>query len=647
MPRPSDSLVRQLALTIVRHTSAYVVARAAVVGLGVVQLLVLTRFLVPSALGEFSIVTLIASFVGLACQLVFRRGTLGRTFGRIVGDDDDGGDDGDGADGDDDADDDRDSDRGRPNRRRPPGASRDPRAAFATGFILMTVVGGAMVALVVPLSSDLSSLLNLPAQTGPGWVVLGAASGVLLAQWQTLLAVPRLLRRPGAYLVMSLVRALLVFGLTLGVVIAFGGGASEAVLGQAMGLAGAVVVGLTAFRGVYRPVFSAREVAPILALSFRRIPRQLGKWVIHIAPSLVLASAAAPATVGYYRVASRLTLPLTFPTVAFFQAWMPMQRSPIVLAAEQEEGRQKVRAMATTLLTVVVTGVLVVLLVTMDLLHHLLPADYAGAITLVPWLLALAIADIVHHTARRFGRYRHRARIYIWTLLITAAMTIPLAILLVGAMGAQGAALTGIIAWSVLAGVQWCCSQFGAAPIPLEYGRLAATIALGAACLGVAFGGRALWPRLGIALDLAAIALYPIGLVGLQILPEYCREAFRGFRARSAEPGVDETVHMTIDHLEANHRRALEATLARSDDNGAPVSDESTQLSALAALRRCSGTRTRPASVERAIARYLFSTRDSFARNHAVGELYGSRVAPREIVLLERWRDQARKAIHG
>jgi hypothetical protein len=104
---------------------------------------------------------------------------------------------------------------------------------------------------------------------------------------------------------------------------------------------------------------------------------------------------------------------------------------------------------------------------------------------------------------------------------------------------------------------------------------------------------------------------------------------------------------MTIDHLDQNHRRALEATLAGSGDNGAGISDESTQLSALAALRRCSGTRTRPASVERAIARYLFSKRDSFAQNHAVSDLYDSRVGPREIVLLERWRDQASKALDG
>jgi len=623
----------------VRHTSMYVVARVVVLGLTFVQTLVLIHFLAPSAFGEFSIVTILSSFVGLACLLLFRRGTLNRTFGRI-GDVDDGDGDGDDA-GDDDLDDDE------AERRTLPASSRDPRAAFFTGFVLMTAAGAAFVALVVPLSGSLASLLGLPADTGAGWLVLGAASGVLLGQWQMLLMVPYLSRRPLAYLVISSLRAALVLGLILGLVIGAGNDAYEAVLGQFIGTAAAVVVALVVFRNVYRPAFRFSEVVPIIVLSLRRIPRHLGKWVIANGPALTLASAATPASVGYYRVASRLTMPLAFPTGAFFQAWLPMQKSPVVLAADQDEGRQRVRAMATTLLTVVVTGLLVVLLLAMDLLHHLVPTAYDGALELVPWLLGLAIADILAHTARRFARFPYRSRIYIWTLVTVAALTIPLSIVLVHALGAEGAALSGIIAWSALAAVLWACSQLGPAPIPLEYGRMGATVALGAACIAIGYGGRALWPSLGTGVDLVGIALFPVGLVVLKILPDTYREAIRGVLHRRRRPRVDDAVRVTIDRLEPVQRHALEVALQASPQDGSGARDESVDLSALAALRRCTGTRRRPAYVELALARYLFSGTDVLDRHHAVRELYGERVGPREIVLLERWRDQARKAIHG
>ena len=633
--RSTDAFLHQLGVTLVRHTSSYAAARAAALALTFVQMIVLIQFLSPAAFGQFAIVTIVSSLVSLVCVLLFRRGTLNRTLARNAGDVDD--------DGDDDAlDDDEDMGDG------PLGASsRDPRAAFATGLILLTVTGAAIVALVVPLSGPVASLLGLPSGTGAGWLVIGVASGVLMAQWQTLIGVPYMLRRPLAYLLISLVRPALVLAFVVGLVAAVGDGAYEAVLGQFLGLAAAVVIALVAFRDAYRLTFRGSEVLPILVLSMRFLPRHLGKWAVINAPALVLASAASPATVGYYRLASRLTMPVEFPAAAFFQAWLPMQKSPIVLAADHDEGRAHVRAVATTLLTFVVCGLLVVFLAALDLLDEILPDAYQPSITLIPWLLGVAVADIVKHTARRFGRFPHRGPIYIWTLLTVAALTVPLSIVLIHALGAKGAALAGIAAWSTIAAVLWGCSQLGPSPIPLQYGRMTATVALAAACVGIAYGGRAMWPDLGPVLDIVAIALYPVGLVGLGILPREHRRSLSNLRREMFSRRVDDAVRVTVDRLEPVHRPALEAALAAPSANGSGVREESAQLSAMAALRWCGGTRRRPAGVELAIAHYLFAPAERLDRHHAVYHPYRLRVEPAVIELLERWREHARKAILG
>ena len=156
-----------------------------------------------------------------------------------------------------------------------------------------------------------------------------------------------------------------------------------------------------------------------------------------------------------------------------------------------------------------------------------------------------------------------------------------------------------------------------------------------------------MWPDLGPVLDIVAIALYPVGLVGLGILPREYRRSLSNLRREMFSRRVDDAVRVTVDRLEPVHRQALQAALAAPSGNGNGVREESVQLSALAALRRCSGTRRRPAGVELAIAHYLFAPAETLDRHHAVYHLYRLRVGPAEIVLLERWREQARKAILG
>jgi hypothetical protein len=228
-------------------------------------------------------------------------------------------------------------------------------------------------------------------------------------------------------------------------------------------------------------------------------------------------------------------------------------------------------------------------------------------------------------------------------------LTVPLSTVLVRALGAKGAALTGIAAWSTIAAVLWGCWQLSPSPIPLQYGRMTATVALAAAYVGIAYGGGAMWPNLGPVLDIVAIALYPICLVGLGILPREYRQSLSNLRREMFSRRVDDAVRVTVDRLEPVHRSTLEAALAApsANGNGNDVREESAQLSAMAALQWCSGTRKRPADVELAIAHYLFAPAETLDRHHAVYHPDRLRVEPAVVELLERWREQARKAILG
>jgi hypothetical protein len=254
-------------------------------------------------------------------------------------------------------------------------SSRDPRAAFAPGLMLLTVTGAAIVALVVPLIGPVASLLGLPSGTEAGWLVIGVASGVLMAQWQTLIGVPYMLRRPLAYLLSAACdprsssdcRRRRRWRLR-------GGARSVPGLGDRRrhrpgGVPRRVPAGVSRLRGPPDPrAFDAFPRAP---------SGQVGG---HQWPGARAGVGGLARDRGVLRLASRLTMPVEFPAAAFFQAWLPMQKSPIVLAADYEEVRACVRAVATTFLTFVVCGLLVLFLAALDLLDEILPDAYKPSI---------------------------------------------------------------------------------------------------------------------------------------------------------------------------------------------------------------------------------------------------------------------------
>jgi O-antigen/teichoic acid export membrane protein len=629
-----DSFLRLFAATLVRHTSIYTFGGFLLLALSMVQALVLVHLLSPSGYGQASVIQVVSTFVALASVSLFRRGALNRTYGAGSGS---------GEDDDDDGDDDDDEVASSRTTQ-----SRDARESLGTGMLLMVLFGAVPAAALVVGGGGLASVLGLPAGVGRQWLLLGSVSGTIMGLWDLLLSVPHRERRPPVFVGMTATRSIAGFGFVIGFV-AVGGGAESAIVGQLVGAAAAVMIALIVLHRSWRVAFKPAEVRPIVTLSLQRAPRTISKWLIHRVPFLVLASSAPSATVGYYRLGTRLTMPVSAPAGAFFAAWLPLERSPALLASRRSRGRQQVAALATTYLTFLVVGLLVVLLVGIDALEDILPESYAPTIALLPWLLLPAVAVTIEQAGHRFGRFRARPKVYVLSLVAGAALCVPASLLLVHALGARGAALAEAIALLFVGAIQWVKSQWGPARIPLQWGRMGAAVALGAACLVIAYGLGAVWPSAGVALDVVALGLYPIGLFALRIVPKSQRQSLAHLRSRVVSRRVDEAVQVTIRHLDRDHREALRAVLAngsrRAPTTAAAQPADKVQLVALEALRRCSGTRIRPQPVELALARYIFSTGPFAERNHALHQLYRARIKPEEIVVLERWRDDARRAI--
>ncbi|HLM51341.1 MAG TPA: oligosaccharide flippase family protein [Solirubrobacteraceae bacterium] len=618
------SHLRQFATTLLRHSSVYTGGRLAALVLSFAQTLILVQFLDPAEFGQIAIVVTLGSLLTLIVMVTCRRGTVSRTFGRHSDEDDD--------DGDEEQEEDK--------------TPRNPRDAFGTGFLMMSGIGLVGVGFF---ALGGTALLGTSSALGGGGMAVGGAIGAVTALVELFLIVPFQGGRPHVFVALLLLRSALVLAFSVSIV-AQGGGALGVLVGQLAALILTLAVSMVLFKSIYRLRFRHSEVKPILVLSARRVPRTVSMWVLRNVDVLVLATVAPAASVGIYRLASRLTMPLSFPAQSFFRAWLPLERSPLVRAADQARGRPIVRAMVVTYLVFGIVGVLLALSVSIDALDELVPPDYAETLAVLPWLLAMILAMINLDAAHRFARMRARRRVYNWTLVGAAALSFPAVYLGAKAFGPRGAAAGLMVVFLGASANLWIRSQRGPARLPLQYRRMGATVLVAVGCFALQHFGSMLWPAGRVVMSVSAVILYPIALIGLGIVPKAQRRGLTRVRTTFVGRRPDSEILQGVTGLAPDQQAALRAALATGQTRRRPEpvavdQDEQVWVAALGALRSCSGTRRRPETLELAIARYLFSPQDVLDRNHAAMELYSAKIKPTEIATLERWRDGARKAI--
>jgi O-antigen/teichoic acid export membrane protein len=475
------------------HTFVYGLTAATGVVAGLGSVVVLTRYLAPASFGRLAVLLVTQSLLLLVYNAGSLQGTVSWVYGMAGGDDDVG-------------DDEPDA----------PGA-HDRRRALATGLLLTAVVGASGTGIVLAVSEPAADLL-LGDRGAGGLLVLAAGGAGLAAVWRVAGNALRLERRPWGYLLSTAAQHLL--GLAFAIpLLAAGEGIGGVLGGIAAGNLCALGIALWLIRRGIRPAVSWTDAKAIMRRGRPLIPVVASVHFIQLADVLILSYFVPSAQVGLYRIANRIGALVSYWTASFHMAWGPLRRDAVHLAVDAEFGRGRVAAVVTTYFVLVTTGVVLAATVLADALVRLAAPAYASAASLIPLTAAGFAFHGLYVLAYRIADFPKRRAWFVGLTIASAIVFAGSVFVLIPLTGRAGAALAVIAGW--LAGTLGMLlrGQLGARPGPLQWRRMAAGVAVAAAC---ALTGRLAgsgWSAQALAVDLGVLAAYPVLLVALGIVP--------------------------------------------------------------------------------------------------------------------------------
>lgn len=490
----------ELGVRVTRDTAIYVIGATITLLLALVNVAVITRFLDPAEFGELALLLTLAALL----TVLYNLGTLQGIFMWVFG-----------ASGEEEVDEEA-----------AESATGSKRRALGTGLVTTLVIaamGTAAVAAIAPWMAE----LVLGEGSEADLILLAAASGAGGAVWRLVSNILRMERRPRAYIVLNTVRPVLVLGTAIPLV-ATGGGVEGAILGTALGSWLSVVVGLAVTWRNFELALDRTDVAMILRRGATFVPVIICFWVAQNIDLFALSKFAPDTEVGLYRVAGRFGAFLSYFSSALFMAWTPLARTPTFAAAQEARGRELLGG--TFLTYFVLGGALLVLALTVgaDLLVRIAPASYADAAPLIPLIAAGFLAHGLLVALYRVSKFKRKRAIYTGCAVLSAAVFLAAALLLIPWLGAYGAALSVIVGFLTGAGALAYASQHGRTPLRIEYGRIAAGIAIAGGCLLLArLLGEIAGPWRPV-VEVAALVAYPVLLAASGVVP---REEMRGIWA--------------------------------------------------------------------------------------------------------------------
>jgi O-antigen/teichoic acid export membrane protein len=487
-----------LASRLIGHTAIYASGTAFSMAFAVVHLAVMTRLLDPSLFGALAILTLYSGLITLLCNLGTVQGTMASAFsGGAVGDG--GADDDDGLELAD---------------TRP---ATDNRRRITTGFALTVCSGGILTLLSIPFAGDLSTLLV----GGPEYaaaVVWATAAGGLGSLWRITSALPRMERRPPVFVGLQIGRSLLVLGFGA-LLIESGFGLTGAVAGVVLGKLVMIAVALRVSRKRFRLAISRDDARTILRNGRPLVLISVGFFVARNADLFVLSRYASNADVAMFRVAERMGQLPSFAVSAALIAWGPLLRGPMRVALERESAVDVARSKLVSYYVFLAVSVIVAIAMWADVLIRVAPPSYADATEL---LIVMAIASSVHGANTivfRMTRFQGKIKAFRRIAVLTAAITVALALALVPPLGARGAAYATLLAPLPGVAIMLWRDRRGSEPLRAGSGRIAACIALGAAWVALGVALRDALPSLHVAIDACFGLGFPLLLVATRVIP--------------------------------------------------------------------------------------------------------------------------------
>jgi O-antigen/teichoic acid export membrane protein len=617
---PEGGWASVLGARLTRDTGLYTSGAFAGFVLAVINVAVVTHYLSPSEFGQLALLLFFAALT----TIVYNLGTLQGTFMWVFG-----------ATGDEDVDDDEDA------------GARDKRKGLGTGFIVTLAICAVGTAVIALFSSQFASLVLGDSSDGD-LIVIAAASGAAGALWRFTTNVLRLERRPYAYVGFSMVRPVLVIGITIPLV-ATGHGVSGAIAGTAIGSVAAVPIVLLATWKSYALALDWDDLKMILRRGAIFIPVVASFWIAQNVDLYALSKFASDADVGLYRLAGRIASFIHYFSSALFMAWTPLARTLTFRAAEKEHSREVIGG---TMLTYFVLGGMLLILgltVTADGLVRIAPSSYEDAAPLVPLLGGAFLAHGLLVAVYRVARFPGKRTYYVISAIVSAAVFIGLSFVLIPWLGATGAALSVIGGFLFAALGMTYLSQHGPRPVAIDYPRITGAILIAGVCLVLARGAGSLagdWQPLA---EVIALLLYPVLLSVTGVITRDQRHQIRvvlkqALSRHRADPETERRLRALGEEDLAELEMATVGgwaldTIAASDPGTEP-SEISIRL--VRALRRVAGIDGTSEHDER-IGEFLFSDLAVAERDAISRALLSSEVDAGELHTLERTMESLRK----
>ena len=618
-PTGPDSMAGALGTRVTRDTGIYTSAGFITFALALINVAVITRFLSPSEFGQLALLLVFAAFLTIFYNLGSLQGTFMWVFGAA---------------GEEDVEDVSEQ-----------SAVGEKRRALGTGLIITSLVSALGTAAMVALAGDVAELL-LGDRSQRGLVMIAAASAAMGAVWRLVSNVLRLERRPRGYVALSALRPVLVVGAVIPLV-ASGGGVEGALAGTAIGSGAAVAIGLVVIHRSFEFSFHAGDARTIMRRGAIFVPIIVSFWIAQNVDLFALSRFAPDDEVGLYRLAGRIGAFVAYFTGAVFMAWTPLQRTSTFAAAQQELGRE---ALGGRLLTYFALGGILLVLgltVTADGLVRIAPPAYADAAPLIPLLAGGFLAHGLLVAVYRVSSFPRKRWLYVASAMVSAAVFLGAALVLIPWLGATGAALSVIVGFLVGAGGMLYLSQTGPSPVRVEYRRIAAGFLLAGGCFILARGVGAWAGPWQPAVEVVALILYPVLLVATGIIPRDELEAIKTV-LRAALPRRRRRLHVAdrLRSLPPEDFAGLELAIRRqwtiadlASLTGAGVPETHARLAR--ALGRLTGWEGRDDHDAR-IGEYLFSELPVADRDVQAREMWAD-VNPADLHRLEEALEQLRR----
>ena len=336
---------------------------------------------------------------------------------------------------------------------------------FLLGFPAAIAAGLSLVA--APL------LWNSRVLSAPLFAISLFAAAAFVSATTVPLALLRAEERIRTYVVLTVGPALLSMALVVALVV----GLRAGVIGW---LAGVLTANLIAVALSFHLIpfarpqpFDATAVRAALRVSLPLLPHFSAMWGLQLADRILVAVLLSTASAGVYSLASNIALPLSVLVFGFGQGFMPSYAR----AARQSGNLDSLRSTIAIQIGVVAMLCSVFALLAPVAIHLLTDVRYAGAATLVPWLVVgygfLGLYGIpMAGLTMTHGHTRGLALIS----LAGASVNIALILLLARTGGLEAVAIASAAGYAVLLGAVFIFAWLKHATVPYPWKRLTVVV---------------------------------------------------------------------------------------------------------------------------------------------------------------------------